>query len=262
MNRILLSSGILVAVAGGCTSTSSGYGFADAGPDATSIVADAGPADAKKSDAKADAKVVEEEDAGTTKKDAGPPPGTCAPGSVASFTPTWHPPARTVGACTPTQVSTILDCLLDPNANPTTCAGVNSAPVNQACIKCAVSESTDASYGPLISGNGIIGVNVAGCVALKTANVTAAGCGAKYQSLGECSTAACEPNCPVIDDASFTEYNKCTADAEANDCSSFATGAACADPLMQTGGAASACEIAGNPFIDNAKAYTTIFCGQ
>jgi hypothetical protein len=269
---MVLSGGALLAIIGGCSSNSS-YGFLDAGSDGatTSIIVDAGPSDAKKrTDAKTnvdddgiDADVVEEEkDAGVKKRDASvvPPAPSCAPDSVSGFTPTWHPPKRVAGACTAAQIQTVLDCTLDPNADATTCKSVLADAANKDCIACAMTESTDATHGPLVMGNGIVSINVAGCVALKTSDVTATGCGAKYDALGECSAFACEATCPVVDDASFADYTQCTAAAEAAGCASYATDAACADPLVAPGAAAEACDLSTNAFVDNAKAYATIFC--
>lgn len=268
MKRILLSCGAFIAIAGGCSSTTNGYGFSDAGPDAaSSIIPDAGGADAlaKRKDAGRDSGdvAIDEDAAPPKRRDAGnpPPPPTCAPDAVTGFSPTWHAPKRIPGACTATQIDTILDCMLDAAANATTCKTILADTANKNCITCAMTPSTAATYGPLIAGDGLITLNLAGCVALKSSNVAATGCAAKYQALSECSDSACAANCPVTDDATFAEYTQCLGTAETGVCAAYVTPSQCIDPLTQVGGVAAACDIgSGGAFIDNAKTFTTIFC--
>lgn len=202
------------------------------------------------------------------KTDSGPDPvddsggGACAPGDVSTFEPTWKAPAGMAQAkCTETQVNALLDCQLDENADAAACKALAADKNNQTCGTCLLTNSSAAKYGPLISGEGVISINYAGCIALKDNNVTADGCGAKYQALGQCSTEACATNCPVSDDASFAAYQKCAQKAEEGAaCSKFAGDAACVDDLVKAGGAAEDCDISGGDFISNAKKYGIMFC--
>ncbi|MEO6421074.1 MAG: hypothetical protein ABIP39_16800 [Polyangiaceae bacterium] len=206
---------------------------------------------------------------GSTSKDAqattdSPATGVCAPGDVSGLTATFHPPtAFHQGACTPTQVSAFIDCLSGlPDAN--TCKTFVSNAANKTCIACAATPSTAASYGPLVEGTVTINVNVAGCIARTTNDLTATGCGAKIEANTECQQLACETNCPVSATDTGAEFNallKCQDDSETSVCASYATAAGCADGLIEAGTAAQ-CANGGSTFSDNANAMVTLFCGN
>ncbi len=207
-------------------------------------------------------------DSGKPKTDAVAPPDTdaeptplCAPSAedVKDFTPTWKPPSgKAQKKCSDAQVEAIITCQLDDTADKTACKAIAADKNNKDCAGCLFSDTTVAKYGPLISGDGVIGVNYAGCIALLEPNLTDAGCGAKYQALGECSDTACQ--CPVTDDDTFAARNKCTAKADTTVCKAFAADAACDTDLVAPGAAAEACNISGGAFIDNAMKYGLFFC--
>lgn len=271
MKRLFPSIWFVLAVAAGCSGATTN-GFSDAGADgaAASIVpsVDGGKRkDAKTPDDDDDPPIVDggKKDGTATKPDANvkpPPPATCSPGSVTGFTPTWKPPAKKPGTCTQTQIDSIIECLLDENADQTACKTTLAAAANQACQSCIVTNTPSATqYGALVVGDALVSINYAGCIALKTNDLTANGCGAKYQALGQCTTEACEFNCPVTDDISFNEYQQCAMDAESGGCATYATAAACADPLVQSGAVAQECDLAGGgTFIANAAKYAALFC--
>jgi hypothetical protein len=207
----------------------------------------------------------------TTKKDSGGTPDTdggdetgdtCTADAdaVKDFAPNWIPPSgKAQGKCTDAQVEALLSCELDPAADQTACKAVIADKNNKDCGTCLESQTGDAKYGPIIIGDGVVQINYAGCIALLEPDVTADGCGAKYQALGECTDTACQ--CPVTDDATFADRNKCLTKAETTVCKSFQADAGCDTDLVAAGAPAEACDISGGEFIDNAIVYGKFFCG-
>jgi hypothetical protein len=284
------------AFGAGCSASSSvGDGPTEADAGKTTTKADAGKKDGSSSVDLGDAGDTEDEDSGTTtKKDAGtkkdaaatdagdPDTGSvividsgadadaavppldanvvCAPGSVAGFTPAWKAPnALHASACTGTQVDEFVDCMFDPNADPTTCNTFLADAANAGCESCVFTDDAAASYGAIVrSFNGdLFSLNVGGCVGRLAADVTATGCGAKVQAARQCEDAACRPSCPAAND----DYFFCTDDATTGVCASFETAADCADALEAPNAAAETCDpAAGLDFIDNAKRYGRLFC--
>jgi hypothetical protein len=196
-------------------------------------------------------------------KDTGTTDPGCAPGSVSGFTPQWTPPAVLhAGACSATQITTLIDCLFNSAANQTTCDGYLNAPANKSCISCAVTEDTAASYGPLVvTTDQLVTLNIAGCIARTTNQMTDTGCGAKVQAASQCASASCEANCPVPanDSAALDARNQCEQDARTSECQTYTDDAACEDAALQ--GAAAACA-SGSTFEDNATALVQMFCGN
>jgi hypothetical protein len=196
--------------------------------------------------------------------DSGDPPTTsCTPGSVSGFTPQWTPPTTLhQGTCSPTQVSTLLDCLLNASASKSTCDAFQQAPANKDCQTCAISPSTAASLGPLVvSEDNLLTLNIAGCIARTANQMTSTGCGAKVQSVAQCADAACTANCPVPDGDSkaLADRNECQTAAESGACASYQTDAdTCSQPLLQ--GVSAACDN-GASFEDLANSIVTLFCG-
>lgn len=249
-----------LATAFACSDARTVYLAADAGPEAGSIKA--------KTDGGGDT----EEDAGVTKRDSGkkpppdasePPPPACSPGDVSGFTPQWIPPTTLhQGACSATQITTMLDCFFNASAVQATCDAFEKAPANKACQTCAVTPSTGASLGPIvITTDSLITLNIAGCVARTANQMTSTGCGAKMQAARECASAACATNCPVPDgdQQALADRNACQTAAQSAGCMTYETASdTCSDPLLQ--GASSACAN-GTTFEDVASSLVTLFCG-
>ncbi len=189
---------------------------------------------------------------------------TCAPGDVSTFTPAWKPPtAFNQGKCTDAQIAAFVDCLSGiPDA--ATCKTFGADVANKACIACAATPSTASGYGPLIEGTVTIQVNIPGCIANTTGDVSTTGCGAKGLALIECKSLACEGNCPVPVGDDGTDFNAllaCQDKSVDTTCKTYATAASCADALTSDGGAASQCNLAGASFRDNAIPMIKLFCG-
>lgn len=194
----------------------------------------------------------------------------CTAGDVATFMPTFLPPALTLGACTDSQADAYVDCLFDTLPDPATCKAFSKNAANAACLKCAGPNAA----GPMISqGGGLVSLNNAGCIGVKDGNIAAGSCASKVQASTQCANAACDANCPVEQlaadgsnqatvDAELAALNACTAKATTGACKTYGDAAACADAEEADGGPAAACTGAsGETFQDGAKRLTKIFCG-
>jgi hypothetical protein len=188
----------LALVAGsGCSSTGSAT---DAGPDVTTAT-----------DARADR--------GVPVTDA----GSCRPGDVSSFKPgALVPPVPPQDVCSPTLVAEFYaKCLDETTADTMACQAFVMA--NGTCAKCLETNAGASAYGPVISAQGIVSVNIAGCIALVTGDKGPMGCAAKYQAADDCATQACEANCPIDenDPATFTAYENCLGQAAEGGCKAY-----------------------------------------
>jgi hypothetical protein len=192
------------------------------------------------------------------------PTNTCGCSDSSTFMPTWKPPTRfTQGKCTDVQIAAFVDCL---NGKPdaATCKTFTGDAANKSCLQCAETPSTAATYGPLVVGTVTIQVNVSGCIALATGDVSATGCGAKVLALSQCEQTACEPNCPVSSSdtgAEFMALLACQMNSDTTVCKKFADDAACAASVEGDGGVATMCALSGATFADNAIPMIKLFCG-
>ena len=194
--------------------------------------------------------------------DASPPvdAGGCAPGDVSSFSPNWVPPKPASSACTQANIDQYAkDCLDPQTGNTTACNAFQTA--NKACVTCLVTPESATTYGAAISqANGVISLNVGGCIALLSGDLGASGCGAKYEANRQCAAAACDEPCPIPngDDPAFQKYLKCLTAAEKTSCKAYSA-AVCPEP---DAGAVAACSLNGASFVDNFKALAPIFCAS
>jgi hypothetical protein len=198
---------------------------------------------------------------------SGPPSGCdlcCVPGDVSSFMPTWKPPTGfNQGKCTDLQVNALVDCLNNV-PDVATCKTFGADLANKACLDCAITRSTASAYGPLVEDSVTAQVNVAGCIALATGDLSATGCGAKRLALSQCELAACEINCPVFAGDTGSELAAllaCLPESDTSSCKTFAADAACGSALEGDGGIAAACAQTRATFAENAKAMVQLFCG-
>lgn len=203
---------------------------------------------------------------GSTKTDGATPVddgggSSCAPGDVSSFAPKFTPPTGfNQKICSDTQVDAILDCIFNDTADQATCKKLLADKANEPCQNCLITPSSAKTFGPLIENGNIASLNIAGCIANAEGNKTATGCGAKYQAARDCADAACADNCQGSDSAALKALQACETQALSGDCKKYADDANCADALLNTGGAAEACN-AGNTFEEAAAALGKMFCG-
>lgn len=189
--------------------------------------------------------------------DAGP---ICAPGPIGNFTSSWVPPKPASSACTEKLIGDYAAACLDAKTRSgTACTAFGKA--NAACTSCLVTQEGSSAYGAaILRPNGVISLNVGGCIALVSGDVSANGCGAKYETNRQCAAASCDANCPLPDgdDAAFSAYLKCLSDSSKSTCS---TQAAAVCPEADAG-ALTACQLGGATFVDNFLALAPIFCAS
>ncbi|CAN5498449.1 hypothetical protein BH09MYX1_BH09MYX1_56870 [soil metagenome] len=184
----------------------------------------------------------------------------CRPADVSSFSPSWVPPKPASAACTEQTIAQYANDCLDPATRSTTaCTAFQTA--NKSCVACLVTPESASSYGAAISrSNGVISLNVGGCIALLSGDLSPAGCGGKYDANRQCAAASCDDVCaiPDGDDPAFQAYLKCVSDSAKTTCKSYAA-AVCAEA---DAGAVAACSLNGASFVDNFKALAPIFCAS
>jgi hypothetical protein len=196
--------------------------------------------------------------------DAGiPPPNVDASVCHAADLSSWSAPAYTratggsQGWCTPAQIQSFYDSCLGSNATQSLCALETK---DNLCASCLVTGDNAPGYGPLILHGGLAIANFAGCVELLDPTNGLA-CAKGIQALLECELAACAANCPVKDDATLKLYDACVADADANECASYAASAQCLSSLGDAGAAAVAACDPSQSFDKAYFALAKVFCG-
>lgn len=243
---IMLSLGALVgAFVYGCSSSSTtnpGTGDDGGAQDASNHVDSAPPADASKSDAKGDAAVQ------------------CEPGDVSTFMPPPYVPAHgQAGVCSNAQIAEFYTkCLDTTTRKKADCDAFKMA--QAACATCIEVPSTAASWGGTYTHNGVISVNVAGCLEL-TGGAAGLACAKTVQGAQACGDAACATACPVTDDASFQLYIACISQAAQNGCKTQETAAATCEMNLNTADGGSAICLAGQNFQDIYNNVVPVFCG-
>lgn len=149
--------------------------------------------------------------------------GSCRPGDVSSFKPgALVPPAPPQDACSPTQLADFYaKCLDETTADTQDCQDFVTA--NTTCAKCLETSASASAWGPVVSRQGLVSINVAGCIALVTGDKGPMSCAAKYQAADDCTTQACEANCPIDenDPATFTAYEACLGQAAEGGCKAY-----------------------------------------
>lgn len=214
----------------------------------------------------ADRATVGTDDAGaTTVDDAATSTTVCAPQSIASYKPSWTPPAALhQGKCSGAQIAAFTDCAYGhPGYDTAKCDAWNKDAANSACIACAAPGATAAQTGAMLPVAGSTNANYAGCVAALTGDVSATGCGAKIQAAEQCRMTSCQSACPVTpgDDAAFKAFTKCLDDAWTGECATYAAATTCADDFRKGSGAAAACYPNTTDFGVIVSTYVTLFCG-
>lgn len=186
--------------------------------------------------------------------------GVCAPGSVASYSPTWTPPtAAHQNLCSATDISTIYaDCFDPMTSNATTCG--TDQTTYAACFGCLITKDTDPKWGPTIeSSNGLININVAGCIAnAETCNTD---CAKAVQGYQGCLQAACDTQCGTITTTmQLTDYETCQSNAASCQCENYVAPANCQNELTDGGAAATDCN--ATDFKTYFTNVGTLFCGK
>jgi MYXO-CTERM domain-containing protein len=211
-------------------------------------------------------------DAGTDAGDDGGDAGLVCPAPApiaASFTPPAYVHAAPhQNACSQQLIADYYTQCLGSAATAQTCAPWTNAPdaAHQACVACLVTPATASAYGPVVQttfGNIIVSEsNLAGCIEL--ADPAGLACATALQDRTDCDEAACTTQCPIVDDASFLQWQTCenNADNAASSCGAYFQATSCAASEMPDGGVAAACfPAAANPtFEDDYGAIAPVFC--
>jgi hypothetical protein len=244
---VLLAAALTGTLAYGCSSSNSGESGNDGGS----------------SDATFDA--VQHHDAaqtgddGAASDDSSSAPACPTPVDEMNFMPPAYKHAKTVlGACSASDIAGYdAACLNSSTASQTNCTNFKNA--HGTCFSCLESKSSDSTWGPLVSWNGVVSANVAGCIELKNPSDTA--CPQTIESSDECTHAACDSVCPVTNATSFASWQMCAQTADAQACGKYATPAQSC--YMGDDAAATAvCNLQQYASFDDIfNALAPIFCG-
>jgi hypothetical protein len=181
--------------------------------------------------------------------------GACAPASLATYQPTYHPASGPwLGACSTSDIHAFDDACLGTTASTDSCNAFRQA--NADCVACILSPESDKKYGPLVDHVTFVTANVAGCFELE--DPTALACAKAVQALDGCELAACETNCAVHDATSLASYETCASEAETGGCGAYSTAAACGLTVPDAAPAAAVCLADFQTFYD---AVVPFFCG-
>jgi hypothetical protein len=161
-----------------------------------------------------------------------PPPatGACAPKQVNVANLTWRPPSALHQAtCQQGEAMNLVNCYLGRSQQAC------DQPVNVECHRCVVSDpQIDQTFGPIIfdqANPGDVELNVEGCAAAVSGDVSANGCGPRLKMAEACKQQACatcqDPN----------QLAACLNAAATGTCAQYQQGAAqCAQFLQACGG--------------------------
>jgi hypothetical protein len=183
-----------------------------------------------------------------------PVTGSCGPGSLAGFAPTWRPPTGAHQAlCTGAMISQIYnDCFV--MVDPTAC--IDDESNFASCFNCLFTDETAPSWGPLVDqASGISEINISGCIALlEPCNLA---CAQAYQYSYQCEVAACDSNCAS---SSINQYDNCTVTADDCSCQTYFDPAQCEANITGSHPAASC--TTQTTFQAYYNVVAPLFCGQ
>jgi hypothetical protein len=208
-------------------------------------------------------------DAPTHHEASGPYDSSSGGDSSSSTCPTpvdtssWQPPAykhakHVPTACTAQNLADFDKNCVNANTKSTSaCSAWETA--NATCTGCLVSQSTDATWGPLYKDNGAYQLNIGGCLELTDPSSTT--CDSSQEAAELCAHAACDSVCPVSDQTSFAAWQQCAQTADADACGQYVTAANnCLS--AETAAAAQACVPSQSSTFESLfLAMAPIFCG-
>jgi hypothetical protein len=151
----------------------------------------------------------------------------CRPRNLGPWVHAWKPPkAPAPSACTDMQIQRQYAlCEDDVTYDALACKAFQRDPANSACRACLFSTEDESTYGAIvIMRDRSEMANVAGCIGWLEGDLTAGGCGAKYQAVNACFDAACRDDC-----TGNAEYLQCRKWARDGVCSMYADDMSCAN---------------------------------
>ncbi len=143
-----------------------------------------------------------------------------------SVTPPFVPPRRPQSVCTASQVLALFEaCWAGSTAS---CNAFYGDPTNSTCIRCMISDSTDPSWGPIVSyPNDTSQANVGGCVALVDQDSGADSCAAAFEAFKACGQESCAAVCPNGSSSGSGAFGTCETLAELTTCAPYTQAAQC-----------------------------------
>jgi hypothetical protein len=185
---------------------------------------------------------------------------SCAPGDVSGFTPAAYVPAAVhKGACTTMNISDFdAACINATTATSAACSAWQKA--NATCLACIQTPDTASSWGPLIehTAQKTISINLGGCFELAGSKA----CGTSFESDRGCDAAACDANCPVVqndNNVSINALNACYKSADSGGCKTYADQVAVCE--NDDGGAITQKCLGGTDFDSLFISVAPLFCG-
>jgi len=149
--------------------------------------------------------------------EAAPP---CAPVSVESYVPApMTPPSPPAAACSAGELSSFWSACLEQGLGSSACAAFAAS--DATCAACLVSQSTDATWGPVVKTPQATKLNVAGCMALVQGDASETSCAQRASDEIGCEAYACDGVCPVTPDAGESAYEACVQGAAAGGCHAY-----------------------------------------
>jgi hypothetical protein len=194
-----------------------------------------------------------------------PTPAVCDPQSVASFQPAWQPPeAWKQNLCTATQISGFYAACLTPPISAQACTAFVQSNAN--CASCLQSQETDAQASAVVWHQQMKywTVNVAGCIAQATGDVSKTGCGATYAAAIACRQSSCNACWQAAQGSTvtFQQFSDCEFQAGISTCQTYAAAVpkTCGDLSK---GAGSVCMPPSSATAQDAyMQIAPLFCGQ
>ena len=186
--------------------------------------------------------------------------GTCSPQPVPSGSITWHPPQQQLGACTPAQVTALLDGCLGPASTMASCSTFASSDGGLACENCMITQLASGTYGTLFQDGDVLFLNIGGCIALVDPCNQA--CAQAEEAAELCNVASCTAVCLPANPttADLNAFNGCTQASDTCSCNGYNNARTeCADALGSSSSAGGC--FATTDFFASVQRLSSLFCG-
>lgn len=154
----------------------------------------------------------------------------CAPQKGTALATPWLAPRVRSNACNTQQISFLASYLTsDPDdaAMNQAYQTFTNAAANEGCFNCVFTDLSTSPRGAFVHNDKDEWANYGGCFAALANDVSAAGCGARYDALWDCEDTYCS-HCEG-DDA----WSECAAQADATSCAALAQNAQCIGSLEE-----------------------------
>jgi hypothetical protein len=184
-----------------------------------------------------------------------PPPldaGTgCSPQPITQWSPQIDPPFFAhANVCT---LQALQDIYVNCFAGQSTSMCQSVMQQNATCASCLLTPSSASKWGALLEmSNGIVELDIAGCIADASGNLS---CAQAQSNITQCEEQSCA-SCMPVDAQSFQEYSQCLQASGSTTCAKYVA-AQCAN---QDAGSTAQCF--PSDFKDGFFTFGALFCGQ